>query len=239
MSAVLQSELEVDAVAAATMDALEVEVMEEVDAIRNRIKNLERRAKALRDKLDAVGPGDEETISALAAQISALELEVLRERHSRYRNVAAALGWRYSVHEIEAWCERAVQMGCAHPQFPASVLSDLVRVRAVPNVRLRERAEEVLASGSDTLHEITLRFYEELTKVEGETGVYLGSKNVLHAARGGSEDLAPNPSYVERLLGIASRKGSGPNPSLRWSVPYEQAVALARALNMQPYEAGV
>lgn len=232
MHAVLDHESQEDAVAAADMDAKEKELQREMAGLVRQVGVVERKAREARAELDAAG--DSPSL-ALIGKVEDIEQDFRDALRAAYRMVAHATGWVYMPAEVESWYERAVDMGACRPQLGKAIVSDLLRHRKVPNARFRERIMERLGKG-ESMHSIGFTFWQHLCALEGEMGVDLGSRSLV---RKDGDEVNCDTSRFSRLLGIVTKPEGDRLPSVRLYISYEHAVALARALDMSPLEAGV
>lgn len=201
-------------------------------ALTGTIKKLERRGGKLRRVLDSIEDPITDSISTqMCAELDALGVEMRSARWALYQLTAFAIGGDYRACDIHAWCDRAQQMGASHPNLDFDLLLDLVHVRKVPNAPFRERLQELTGRGKDELTYLN-HTYRHLRDIEGADGCY-GAASLMASGK-------PQPRALHRLLGMATRPTTADRPpSLRLFVSYEQGVALSRALDMEPLQAGI
>jgi hypothetical protein len=126
---------------------------------------------------------------------------------------------RHQPADVLGWIARAVDMGCERPGLGPTVIERVHRLMLVPNVRLRERYESLVAD-------------EELTA--RDLAMHIGATRAI----GGGE--VGDATRVERMLGVRATPGSrGSRPFLRLFVSYEQAVRLATSLGVPYHSIGV
>lgn len=157
------------------------------------------------------------------------ELEHARflwERHAcRVIAQAASVtadGPQYDQDDVLGWLDRATEQGWERPTFGHSQALGLLRHDLVPNAALRRVAEERIAAEETSYVELARRAGFLRTR-EGEQGAGDGTR-------------------VERLLGVVptrDRYHGRVRYQPRVFVTYEQAVALQRALGVDPHEVGV
>jgi hypothetical protein len=126
---------------------------------------------------------------------------------------------RYQPADVLGWIARAVDMGCERPGLGPTTIERVHRLTLVPNVRLRQRYEQLVAD-------------EELTA--RDLALHVGATREI----GG--DVVGDATRVERMLGVRTIPGSrGSRPFLRLFVSYDQAVRLATTLGVPYHLAGV
>lgn len=212
-----------DEEAAKVLRQREEEIRVGARALTRRITELEKRAQALRA---VVG---ETRSSKMLDEIETLQEDLGACRWQLYHMTAEAIGSDYQAADIALWCDRAEEMGACHPRLDRALLMDLVHVRKVPNAPFRDR----LAVCNVTLAHAVLLVYRHLSDIEKVEGESFSAASLM-------DDKSPQPRILERWLGMALCPAKAPRqPSLRLFVGYEQAVALARALDMDPLTAGI
>ena len=222
-----------DFLAAQEMDAREEQLRASTRALMGRIKTLERRGREIAAELEQ---GD--ATARLTGAVEDIEEDITGCRRQLYVLVSDALDNRYMPSDVEAWCHRAIEKGCVHPQLGSDLLSDLVRIRRVPNAPFRERALALLSDGA-TMSDITLAYHRHLLDVERETGQSHGSASVVTEDKGPRNQAIPQTRVMERILGIEGQNSYKDRMTLRLFITYEQATALARALDINPVDAGI
>jgi hypothetical protein len=134
---------------------------------------------------------------------------------NRAAAIAEASG-RYSTADVLSWVRRAVEMGAAIPNLGPETVEDVFRLTRVPNAALRDRFLRLQGLGE------------------------MNSNALAERAKFRRPDGMPDAALVERLLGlVVTEGGEGRNASLRLFVTYDQAVALAKGLDLDPHLAGV
>lgn len=227
-----------DARAAADLAERKEELRVGARALTRRLKDMESVAADLRVQLK---PG-----ISLADRWKILnDLETLNEdvraaRWALYELTANAISIDYNAADVALWCERALEMGAGHPRLDQALLIELVEVRKVPNYPFRAALDRLLNLPTDLVgSENTLRSrvvldtHRALLKIEEDRGESHGAASLV-------EKGVPQTRILNRWLGIETFPNPAPRaPGLRLFVSYEQAEALARALNLTPHAAGI
>jgi hypothetical protein len=177
---------------------------------------------------------------AVLDDLAALDEDIQAARWGLYELAADAIGTHYNAADVALWCDRAVEMGAARPRLDQALLLDLVHVRKVPNYPFRAALERrlklpsgLLESESALRSRVALDTHRALKQIEEKRGGSFGSASLVHKGNGQSRIL-------NRWLGVeTSPAPSGTMPTLRLFVTYEQAEALARALDLTPQQAGI
>jgi hypothetical protein len=221
-----ETEME-DVAAAARLAEREEELRVGARALTRRLKVLEKRAIELRTM-----PTPEE--------VDHLDEEVAAARWGLYELTANAIGGDYIAADVALWCDRAQEMGAGHPRLDLELLLDLIHVRKVPNAPFRAALARLLRLplgfvGQENTREarILLKTYNALRAAEDARGENYGAASLV-ASQG------PQTRVLRRWLGIETYPNPAPRlPGLRLFVSYEQAEALAFALNLSPHQAGI
>jgi hypothetical protein len=191
------------------------------------------------DDLDEVGGSEEQYQAALDAEVAELRAEVeaigFRPRKADEPEERAKLPLLaevfarampsdprtreplFTAADVLGWVERAIEHDCTIPRLRAEEVEDVFRLRRIPNALLREEY---------------LRQQEE----HEDDGLPTLIAHKIGAVSNGKPDV----TYVKRILGVEPQPGSkGYAPTFRFFVPYEQAVAIADALDLDYHELGV
>ena len=205
-----------------------------VRALRRRLKGLEAAGVELQEVMVShltSSHHDDQTPYGAAVEYIAEKLRACRWRS--YELTATALRDEYSAADVALWCERALEMGAAHPRIDEALLLDLLHVRKVPNERFRSRLIYLIDHGH-AMTSLVIGVYRHLVAIEEARGESYGAASLMSGRR-------PQTRLVERWLGITATpsKPGMKNPSLRLFITYEQAEAFASALGMDPHQAGI
>jgi hypothetical protein len=207
--------------------------------------NINNRASKLRAKLDEL-PADAEVPAELTSRLEDIAEDKLWIQYGIYQLVADAMAtvlddgevvYTHTPADVKAWCERAdlmvvptddgeVQVG--RPKINTEQLRDLVRMRIVPNAPLRE----AYLARQRPVMEVVADVHKHLAQLEENDGVSYGSKHFMLNGH-------PQTRHFERMLGLQPITGGGGAYGLRLFITYEVGVALMRALDMTPQEAGL
>lgn len=209
-------------------------------ALNKRVRTLEARVVDLRVGLEAVGDEllPEARCWSILNEIEELEDDIYAARWGLYELTAGALGDNYNAADVALWCERAIEMGAVHPRLDQALLMELVHVRKVPNEPFRTRLA-CLMDGSDDPERkgrVVRRVHRALSKIEQARGEQHGSASLLANGISQGRMGVPQGRILERWLGMET---AGDPPGLRLFVSYEQAEALAIALDLSPHDAGI
>lgn len=220
-----------DSYAAIVMVEREEELRVGVAALTRKMADLERQTRAMRNRL--VGPlvGVPIPVS-LASELEKLEGALEDCRWGLYDMTASAIGGDHGAADVAAWCRRAVDMGANHPRIDRALLLDLLHVRKVPNEPFRTKADEVISNAEiGTITKLVHRHLKAIPGDHGAASLITTNNGVTH----------PQIRILKRWLGMETCPASKPSrlPSLRLFVTYEQGLALARALDLDPYQAGL
>lgn len=236
-------EAQQDSIAQERFERRERVLLQQRENLRHHIRNAEQQAQRLRKRLAKLDP-EAPAAAELTGAIEDLEEDLDWLRHgARYQLVADALAvlyedgsgeYVYTPAEVKEWCERAVEFDAAHPRIDAEQISDLLRLRSLPNAPFRARVLELLAEGA-SMDQLTLGVWFHLVKLEERDGCDYGAKNLVSERTGRQEgQVRAQARHLERMLGMATN-----GPTLRLFIPYELGVALMRALGMSPQQAGL
>lgn len=118
----------------------------------------------------------------------------------------------YSTADVLGWIKRALEMGAAVPRIGGDTVERVYRGELVPNAIFREEVER---------RGVGMKALADRIGMERADGCHV------------TRDLA-------RQLGMETTLASrGYQDTLRVFVTYDQALALAKALDLEPYECGV
>jgi hypothetical protein len=211
------------------------ELRVDVRSLRRRLKELEAAGASVQEDManylglrrGGVGP------APYGAAVEDIAEKLWACRWRSYELTATALGDEYNAADVALWCERALEMGAAHPRIDENLLLDLLHVRKVPNERFRNRLTYLLDHGH-AMTALVIGVHRHLLAIEEARGESYGAASLMSGRR-------PQTRLVERWLGITATpvKLRSKNPSLRLFITYEQAEAFASALGMDPHQAGI
>lgn len=159
-------------------------------------------------------------------------------RWKLYELVAAATHSRHTAVEVKEWVDHVLHKGATFPTLDVKVIRDLAHIRRVPNAPLREAVLDHLEESEDGFGFLIGTAHERLVELETGHGEDYGSS----AWRAASNDEEGTKSAIRGLrfqLGMATRTESGGRMSCAFLIPYERAVAISRAIGVNPIEAGV
>jgi len=215
----------VDSSVMSTTEGIDMGDEQAAQDLARREEEMKTRASVLQSRL--------RNLERYHARMSEGELDIaLRScRYELYQLTADAINGEWTADDVAAWCERAALLGARHPQLRWTLLLDLVHVRKVPNTPFRERFENALASGAIAHHLVTL-VHRHLVDVERERGENFGSSNLICGRH-------TQTRILERWLGMQTVAWDRKHKALRLFIPYEHALALSRALDMDPHTAGI
>jgi hypothetical protein len=202
-------------------------VSTEWQAVEGRLK---QEADELVDWVEAGTKHVSRELGKLRAQVYVYDMAVLEYRVNElyqqlYALVAEATHGVYCTEEVESWCRHAELVGGVHPRLTAARMLDLIYYRVVPNAPLRQTYE---AMEEPAPVEIAQRVHEHLRAMEIEDGENYESEQFM------DEDASKLAHKVQRVLGLVPHMDS-----VRLFIPYEWAVAFARALDIDPRDCGI
>lgn len=228
---VTPEEVNEDMIAAAELSERVDQVRENARELLGKIDHAEEEILSLKDSVEDISR--EELIEAVECAYQALD-EI---RDQQYALVAQALDGRYTVADVRAWCERAVDMKAHHPHLDGKLIEDLIYLRKVPVAPLREayveiHERELVETGRDNDGEgqDANRGEVEITESYAESTI----RQTVMKAMGWDERA------LKRGLGMNVRPaGTGGKKSLTLFLDYEAASRLALTLGLKPHAAGI
>lgn len=198
------------------------------------VADLTKRAKSVRDQITS--------IESTAGQVASSELRaaatkrIAELRIMLYQIVAAATHEMYSAQDVQAWVEHGLSRGGDFPTVDGKVIKDMAFIRRVPNAPIREAFLDAMEDGRVSQEQIVSTAHERLAELEDEGATDL---EVSAWSCSDTESAKRATESVRTQLGMNVRRNSRGVVSCAMLIPYERAVALSRAIGLNPQEAGV
>lgn len=249
---ITEDEVTQDVVAADRFTQREQDIESRRRDLASRAFALEARGAVLRAKL--AHPQDDAP-AELTSELEDIQEDITWIRYGYYQLISDALAvvdedgdvvdYPYTPADVKEWCDGAVEMGCAPPEFKAKRIANLIRLREVPNAPFRKRLTELLADSRDeeiTLSRITVAVAGALKQLEEQADADpkgYGSKHFVSKWGRDATRVTARTHHTKRMLGMVPNPGTGERPSRRLFLTYEQALAFMRVLDMTPHEAGL
>lgn len=169
---------------------------------------------------------------AMLKQIEAAPMDAVEGLQWRLYAILSEATQGFHGPEEIADCLRHAAAKAGHfPRISRGTVRDLVRINVVPNLPLREAALDLLEREGALWIDIATAAHDHLARMEGTSGEDLGSA-----------ELRQEPSNtilaLQQMLGVLPRK-TPKGKSCKWLIPYHRAVAIARAIGVDPIKAGV
>jgi len=163
-------------------------------------------------------------------------VKVTALRRELYHTVSRATYGRYNADDVELWVQHVKSMGGVFPVLGTKLIGELARIERVPNAPLRNALYAYVEAGG-SYAEVVRTAHERLVQLEREWDADFGSEGWRTGGTQQKTDQAL--ASVQWALGMSLQKGRQGAPFCAFLLPYQKAVALSRALGVDPQQAGV
>lgn len=216
---VTEAELREDHAATRDTDELIAELTAQATPLRRQIAKLEDAARHVTN---------EALLADARALISKLRLELCRL-------VSLATHGAYTPEEVSEWFAAAMRRGGKFPRLRGDIFDDLARIQQVPVLPLRESFVDYLETTPGIDYSSIVRAaHDHLVQMEQADGEEYGSE----AWEEGHESKRPDLQF-QTHLGMRERNDGKGGLSFKTFISYERAVAISRAIGLNPIQAGV